>query len=424
MQVEGHEIIIGGATIQDSAGVLGLELDPAIHPDTSFFMPIWAPWPDGQTEGPESAPSLPIEDYTLGYGTGMYYEAITPGATSDDVEATGRDHDSNDPSNDDAAYGYNVSYANASGLQRAEQGAITIVYTGHRIGHDASLANEADAESEADSGVNDAEQSESEATGHTNNIATPAELSSAAPLYMLPSTIDNASTNQSLDDSEHDTPRTVGEVISSRRIERSEWITWQPRMTRSMTNAVASSSAQASMSAAGPSTAPQGQKRKSLDTDDDEDLPGQHGFRDEESAYEEEDEENEGEGGDAIEEAEEDSGFDVEERHLRDTATAGPDGRRECPAPNCGKLLSSLEIMVRHWKGCKKRPDPQSIPCPGCGKLFARGDAMRRHHRNPNACEGYVADDEARPRPKRGRGSNGGRGSKGGGGGRKRARRG
>ncbi|OSX60960.1 hypothetical protein POSPLADRAFT_1040300 [Postia placenta MAD-698-R-SB12] len=191
-----------------------------------------------------------------------------------------------------------------------------------------------------------------------------------------------------------------------------------------MTNAAASSSAQASMSAAGPSTAPQGQKRKSLDTDDDEDLPGQHGFRDEEGAYEEEDEENEGEGGDAIEEAEEDGRFDPEEKHLRDTATAGPDGRWECPAPNCDKLLSSLEIMVRHWKGCKKRPDPQSIPCPGCGKLFARGDAMRRHHRNPNACEGYVADDEARPRPKRGRGSNGGRGSKGGGGGRKRARRG
>ncbi|EED83120.1 predicted protein [Postia placenta Mad-698-R] len=420
MQVDGHDIIIGGATIEDSARVLELEMD------TDFFMPIWAPWPDDQIETLQVTPSLPIEDHApQRIGTNYQNEGGMHEATTDEViGVTEWGSDIGEPPVNTSAhgYGYAVSYANASGLQHTEQRATTLEHTDRHIGHNASLANKADAEVEADSEVTHTEQSEFETTSCTTNIDTPAELPSAAPLYMLPSTIDNASTNQSLDDSEHDTPRTVGEVISSRRIERSEWITWQPRMTRSMTNAVPSSSAQASTSAAGPSTSPQGQKRKSPDTDEDEDLPWQHEFRDEEDAYEEDDEENGGEGGDAIEEAEEDNGFDVEERHLRDTATAGPDGRWECPAPGCGKLVSSLEIMIRHWKGCKKRPDPQSIPCPGCDKFFARGDAMRRHHRNPNACEGYVADDEVRP--KRGRGSKSGRGSKGGGSGRKRARRG
>ncbi|KAF9807160.1 hypothetical protein IEO21_08360 [Rhodonia placenta] len=308
----------------------------------------------------------------LPFGKYSYYSNTQETTTSEEPGTTELGSDSDDLSVGVAAYGYgsSVSCASAPGLQHAGQGAVTSEHDNHRIGHNATLANEADTNSEVDTKVDQAES--------------------------LPSVIDSASASESLDNSEAATPPTVGEVISSRRIERSEWITWQPRMTRSMTNAAASSSAQASTSAAGPSTSPQGQKRKSTDTDEDEDLPWQHEFRDEEDAYEED-----------------------EERHLRDTATAGPDGRWSCPAPNCGKLVSSLEIMIRHWKGCKKRPDPQSIPCPGCGKLFTRGDAMRRHHRNPNACEGYVADDEVRS--KRGRGPKRGRG---GGGGRKRARRG
>ncbi|EED85657.1 predicted protein [Postia placenta Mad-698-R] len=230
------------------------------------------------------------------------------------------------------------------------------------------MANEAHTGSEVDH----MEHSEPETTGCAATIASPDELSSAAPSYILAPTIEDANASNSPNNSEHDTPPTVG-----------------------------------------PSTAPQGQKRKSPDTDDDEDFPWQYEFPDDEDAYDQDNGENKEKGGDAIEEAEENGGFDPEERHIRDTATAGPDGRWECPAPNCGKLLSSLEIMVRHWKGCKKRPSYQSIPCLGCDKFFARGDAMRRHHRNPNACEGYVTEDEARP--KRGRG---------GGGGRKRARRG
>lgn len=286
-------------------------------------------------------------------------------------------------------------------------------YANQCIYHDTSMANEAHTGSEVDIEVDHMEHSEPETTGCAATIASPDELSSAGPSYILAPAIEDANASNSPNNSEHDTPPTVGEVISSRRIDRSEWITWQPRMTRSMTNAAASSYAQASTSTAGPSTAPQGQKRKSPDTDDDEDFPWQYEFPDDEDAYDQDNGEHKEEGGDAIEEAEENGGFDPEERHIRDTATAGPDGRWECPAPNCDKLLSSLEIMVRHWKGCKKRPSYQSIPCPGCGKLLARGDAMRRHHRNPNACEGYVTEDEARP--KRGRG---------GGGGRKRARRG
>lgn len=67
MQVEGHEIIIGGATLQDSATVLGLELDPAMHLNTTLFTPIWAPWPGDQIEEPQVAP---VEDYTPQYGHG------------------------------------------------------------------------------------------------------------------------------------------------------------------------------------------------------------------------------------------------------------------------------------------------------------------------------------------------------------------
>ncbi|EED83122.1 predicted protein [Postia placenta Mad-698-R] len=91
-----------------------------------------------------------------------------------------------------------------------------------------------------------------------------------------------------------------------------------------------------------------------------------------EDAYDQDDGENVGE---AILEAEEDGRFDPEERHIRDTATADPDGRWECPVPNCGKLLSSLEIMVRHWKGCKKRSDYQYILARGAASC-SRG-AMR-----------------------------------------------
>lgn len=72
MQVEGHEIIIGGATIQDSARVLGLGLDLAAHPDGSHFIPIWAPWPDDDINTPQVAPDLLIgEEHASEYGTDM-----------------------------------------------------------------------------------------------------------------------------------------------------------------------------------------------------------------------------------------------------------------------------------------------------------------------------------------------------------------
>ncbi|EED81407.1 predicted protein [Postia placenta Mad-698-R] len=271
-------------------------------------------------------------------------------------------------------YGSSISCAYAPGLRDTEQGANTQKYENHQIGNTSGHTNGANSGSKV---VDDANVTDSE-----------------------PGCADNASRSDSRENSPPTAPPMVDEAIFSRRIDRSEWATLPRRVTRSITNAAASTSTQASASTAGPSTVRRGQKRKSPDEDEKDD---------DDSAIEEH-------GADEDQELEDDG-----DENTRPVAR-GPDGRWPCKEWQCSNTYTREHDMLRHWRSCKMRPAHlrASWTCPDCGKSYSRRDAKGRHKQT--ACKGKDLGQGTGDGNSGGRGSKGGKKRGGGSGGRKRAR--